>query len=280
MHLDSKISNYITNSLKWNVGFITKILKLNGLNNYNYKMNYLGMDYFLSLKGENFSKECLPFYKEVLNLTNSQEISYNIVHLDENTGDLLTHWLDGDTPDYETLNSEAFIESLCFSLKRFHSLKIDKEKNPFKSIHTRYNKCIDNKIDFPVDMAPLLVKSDEIYNTYKNDTTIGLCHYDLNPSNIIYDNKKCFIIDLEFSAMGDIFWDLATISWMMDENSKKILLSTYFGECNDYNLKKLNNYLFSVKLWNALWSLLKSVEPYSNFNYSKGAEIILKEIST
>ena len=53
--------------------------------------------------------------------------------------------------------------------------------------------------------------------------TIGLCHNDLNSSNVLYHNKNVLFIDFEFSAMCDIFFDLATVSWMLDEKKRYFL---------------------------------------------------------
>lgn len=279
MYLDNKVENFIKNSLKWNPNFITKLSKLNGLNNENYKVNYLGMDYFLSIKGDYFNKECINTYAELLKLTDKKELSYNLVHIDLETGDLLSKWIEGDTPDYETLNCKEFIKNLCHSLRDFHSINIEKSKNPFHIINNMYEKCLTKDIDTIVDIKPLLKKSKAIEDKYKNKVNFGLCHYDLNPSNIIYHEGKISLIDLEFSSMGDIFWDLATITWMMDSDSKSYLLNTYFADdMKPYYIDKLNDYLFVVKLWNALWSLLKSAEPYCPYDYRKGAEIILNEL--
>lgn len=279
MHLDNNVENFMKNSLKWNTNFITKLSKLNGLNNKNFKLNYLGMDYFLSLKGDYFDLNSIPFYKDVLKLTEEHNLSYTIIHLDMNTGDLLTNWIEGDTPNFETLNSKEFISSLCLPLKKFHSLEIGRIKNPFNIIVNMYEKCLDLNIDIPFDIAKLLEKNNFINKKYENKTHFGLCHYDLNPSNIIYNEEKISFIDLEFSAMGDVFWDLATISYMMDDENKTLLLNTYFNnDVPSSYTEKLNDYLFSVKLWNALWSLLKTVEENNTYDYRKGAEMILEEL--
>ena len=51
---------------------------------------------------------------------------------------------------------------------------------------------------------------------------IGLCHNDLDPSNILITGNDLYFIDYEFSAIGDIFYDLATLSWMMNDEGKSI----------------------------------------------------------
>lgn len=107
---------------------------------------------------------------------------------------------------------------------------------------------------------------------------IGLCHNDLNPSNILITGNDLYFIDYEFSAIGDIFYDLATLSWMMNDEGKKNLLKFYFHKPTNYHYKKLAYYLYVVKFWNACWSLLKSKDNTSTYDYKKGAEMIFQDL--
>ena len=66
---------------------------------------------------------------------------------------------------------------------------------------------------------------------------IGLCHNDLNVSNILLSNNNLYFVDFEYSSMGDIFFDLATISWFFTEDSRKSLIEYYFGEFSSQNRK-------------------------------------------
>ena len=78
--------------------------------------------------------------------------------------------------------------------------------------------------------------------------------------------------------MGDIFFDLATISWFFTEDSRKSLIESYFGEFNDEYYKRLLDYLFVVKFYNATWSLLKSQDSNSSYDYLAGAKMIFKDL--
>ena len=107
---------------------------------------------------------------------------------------------------------------------------------------------------------------------------IGLCHNDINASNIILSNDNLYFVDFEYSSMGGVFFDLATISWFFTEDSRKQLLILYFGEFKNEYYQKLLDYLFVVKFYNATWSLLKSSDSNSDYNYLAGAEMIFNDL--
>ena len=65
---------------------------------------------------------------------------------------------------------------------------------------------------------------------------------------------------------------------MMNEDGKDILLNAYFIKPSSYHFKKLSYYLYVVKLWNALWSLEKSIHSNTEYNYQKGAYLIFEDL--
>jgi thiamine kinase len=68
--------------------------------------------------------------------------------------------------------------------------------------------------------------------------TLGLCHCDLNPDNIICRATTCpaekeqCIIDWEFAAYGDVFFDLAglMVDHQLNEQQEKLFVSAYLAQ--------------------------------------------------
>ena len=106
----------------------------------------------------------------------------------------------------------------------------------------------------------------------------SLSMYYLNASNIILTEDNIYFVDYEYSSMGDVFFDLATISWFFNERSRKNLLELYFNECTEQHYEKLLDYLFVVKFYNATWSLLKSSDSSSDYDYLAGAKMIFNDL--
>ena len=89
---------------------------------------------------------------------------------------------------------------------------------------------------------------------------IGLCHNDLHKGNILvkYD-YNISIIDHDYTAFGDIFYDLATLCYSLELNNIQTnnLLELYFGELNEEYVTRLQLYIFVVCFWNSMWYFSK-----------------------
>lgn len=181
-------------------------------------------------------------------------------------------------PSEEDYINDMFIKLLCDKLKKFHKLTCDRILNPFYDIHMRIDLCKKRNILLPYYIDHILKKLDILKYTLSNTKNIGLCHNDLNPSNIIISKNNLYFIDFEYSAMNDIFWDLASISWFLDFTNRKKLLTEYFGNYKKEYMKKLLDYLYIVKLHNASWSLLKCNNSDSKYDYYKGALMIFEDL--
>lgn len=187
-------------------------------------------------------------------------------------------WIKGNQPKESDFSNDCFIKELCTNLKKFQSLKIDKVFNPFDNIRNQIDLCKAKNLTLPSYIDILTKNIDELECKLDRNKNIGLCHNDFNYSNIIVSEENLYFIDFEYSAMNDIFWDFATISWFLKTDERKKLLKYYFGYYREDDYRKLMDYLYIVKMSNALWSLLKSKEENSEYDYLKGALLVFEDL--
>lgn len=253
--------------------------KLGGLNNNNYLINYFGKKYVLRIpckeNKNDYSNENL-----ILELLNNENLSPKKIYHNPESGILLSTYLNSSNLTFNDFKSKKFLKALTKELKKFHNIKNDNIKtfNPFLEIRSNINslKKLDFKFDYDIDI--FLKKVDLIEKKYLDNKSLGLCHNDLNISNILYKDNKVYFIDFEFSGICDIYFDLATISWFLNTDERMFLLKSYFGEVDGFHLSKLYDYLYIVKLWNASWSLKKSLIAKSDYDYKLGGNLILDSI--
>lgn len=254
-----------------------KITRLGGLNNLNYLLECDNKKYVLRIPSKDNRNN---FFKEnyVITFANLNKLSPPIIYHNKENGILLSEFIENSKVNMATFTSKDFLKNLCKSLKKFHSLNSPYHFNPFDEI--RKNLFSLEKFNFKMDkdISLILDKLNYLEEKLTKNKLLGLCHNDLNSSNVLYKNNTVFLLDFEFSAMGDIFFDLATLSWMLDEVERYILLKNYFGYYS-YELKeKIEDYLFVVKLWNASWSYLKSINNKSDYDYKLGANMIIDDL--
>ncbi|WP_411170111.1 phosphotransferase [Clostridium sp. MB05] len=254
-----------------------ELTKLGGLNNSNYLLKSNNKKYVLRIPGKD-NKNNFYYENSILNLVQPLNICPDIIYHSKDNGILISKFIESSQISIDIYNSKNFLNTLTFTLKKLHNLEYNNNFNPFEVIENNINFLINDKFDFNHNINQILKKLKYLEKKLTKEITYGLCHNDLNISNILYSNEKVYFIDFEFSGMGDIFFDLATLSWFLNEDMKVKLLKNYFGHYSLEQKEKLEDYLFIVKLWNATWSFIKSINSTSDYDYKIGGNMILDDL--
>lgn len=276
--MNTTLINFLKTELKWNVINISSIERIGGLSSENYKIYYNNNYYFVKICTHNYLHTDRQNELSIINKAKEISLTPDIYYFSTETGNMVSSWIHGNMPYLTDFSSITFLHKLSDSLKSFHSLKCEKYFTPFEHIRKRIALCKNLNLKLPESLDMLLNHLKTLEFKLNKNPLIGLCHNDLNASNIILSNNNLYFVDYEYSSMGDVFFDLATISWFFTENSRKQLLTLYFGEFKNEYYQKLLDYLFVVKFYNATWSLLKSSDSNSDYDYLAGSEIIFKEL--
>ena len=276
--MKTTLIKFLQTEMNWNPINISFIEKLGGLSSENYKVSYNNNDYFVKICIADYLHTDRVNELSILNKVSKINLAPNIYYFSNKSGNMITSWIDGSMPSLDDFNSSNFLNMLSNSLKSLHNLKCEKQFNPFNDIRKRIEICKDLNLPLPKSINILLEFLTYLEYKLNKSPLIGLCHNDLNASNIILTSNKLYFVDYEYSSMGDIFFDLATISWFFSEKSRKDLLKFYFGEYNPKDYEKLLDFIFIVKFYNASWSLLKSTDLNINYDYLSGAKIIFKDL--
>lgn len=276
--MKTTLIKFLQTEMNWNPINISFIEKLGGLSSENYKVSYNNNDYFVKICIADYLHTDRINELSILNKVSKINLAPNIYYFSNKSGNMITSWIDGSMPSLDDFNSSNFLNMLSNSLKSLHNLKCEKQFNPFNDIRKRIEICKDLNLPLPKSINILLEFLTYIEYKLNKSPLIGLCHNDLNASNIILTSNKLYFVDYEYSSMGDIFFDLATISWFFSEKSRKDLLKFYFGEYNPKDYEKLLAFIFIVKFYNASWSLLKSTDLNINYDYLSGAKMIFKDL--
>lgn len=276
--MKTTLIKFLQTEMNWNPINISFIEKLGGLSSENYKVSYNNNDYFVKICIADYLHTDRINELSILNKVSKINLAPNIYYFSNKSGNMITSWIDGSMPSLDDFNSSNFLNMLSNSLKSLHNLKCEKQFNPFNDIRKRIEICKDLNLPLPKSINILLEFLTYIEYKLNKSPLIGLCHNDLNASNIILTSNKLYFVDYEYSSMGDIFFDLATISWFFSEKSRKNLLKFYFGEYNPKDYEKLLDFIFIVKFYNASWSLLKSTDLNINYDYLSGAKMIFKDL--
>jgi len=234
-----------------------KITQLTSFTNENYHLKNNSLDLILRLP----RTETNAYINRKAEFNNEQ-IAFNLGlspvclwHNDE--GESLTQTIiQSNSPTSKDLRQIDTIHLVAKSLSQLHnSQQKFQGQVDLQTLLNRYFDLLDNsqqkKYHLRFTQALNRLKTLES----ERDKLVP-SHNDLNENNLLLDaNKKCWMIDWEYSSMASPYWDLATIcnSGKYEELHCRQLLAAYSNDLDPVNLQILQHYREILSVLNDCW---------------------------
>lgn len=205
---------------------------------------------------------------EILDKCQQLELCPKLYYYDDETGDMVSEYIDGTILKCDERNNNDILKRIASSLKVLHKEKVDFIFNPVEEIYSMYKRINkQKKFEFYNNCVATMKR---ILEKYRAPSDLSLCHNDITAGNILITEEKIFLIDFEFSAMNDIYYDIAGFCCMLSDEKKEFFINNYF-EDKECDKEKLNDYIKINFIWNASWNLIKYLENgnIKHLEYSK-----------
>ncbi|RDY27837.1 aminoglycoside phosphotransferase [Romboutsia weinsteinii] len=175
---------------------------------------------------------------------------------------LITEFIEGKSIEVEEMHNTELIKKVTSTLLKIHSLKgIKRVCSPFDLIRRYLKGAQDLSVIIPDNLHKHLkhMEGIEIQRSQDKENINKYCHNDYHTGyNMILNDEKLTVIDWELSGIGDVYFDLATISsdnrFSIEED--KVLLISYFGVFDNEKLTTLNDMKFVCMLREISWALM------------------------
>lgn len=195
-------------------------------------------------------------------------------------GAMITVKIDGRKLSQGEFSSRATIRAVVQTLKKIHNLTtVPYTFYPYQHIRDRVDMSRRRNSPLPPYLDNLM---DKLAAIEKKDRAThravpGLCHNDLIVENFIFSDAVR-ILDWEFAGMGDIFYDLATMSMYFPKRKRRYVLKCYFGQSPPQHEDHLNDMIFVACLWNAMWAVMMEAEGENGAYYRRLANGFFESI--
>lgn len=244
-----------------------------GLTNRNYKVS-LGADtYVLRIGVSNAPVHGISRSDEYHCALTAYEagISPEIIRFFPEEDVLVTRYIEGRPLTAKDIRHPRMISRIITLMKRYHSIsnfpQIFCVCNSINSyVEQASSLGIDLSRDFKTPVEFLKSRCEYLAQPYNIQ---GACHNDLVPSNFIDDGERIWLIDWEYSRMGDVFFDMANLAGNceFDITHEQMLLTTYFGSCDRNMLNRLHILRALSHLREGLWSLTHARMKKKGFDF-------------
>lgn len=204
----------------------------------------------------------------------SREEENNVIHLAADMGIapklltatpeyLITEFIESNFLSRDDICQPSIIRNTMDILKKVHSIRgINRTFTPFDLLNKHLEGMKTLHLPFPKELNDLLPEVNAIKKRYDNGAVYrkAYCHNDFYPFNILNSNGRLYVIDWELSGEGDIFFDLATISFheAFSNELDEYMLRYYFGQIENEYYTALRDMKYMNMLREATWGLLHS----------------------
>lgn len=249
-----------------------------GITNCNFRVQVnAGEEFVARLCGEGTEQLGInrEFEHQVSRIVADLNIAPEVIYFDARNPLLITRFVQGVTLDPPQAARPEMIERIVAQIKRYHDgPDFPGRFSLFDVVRDYHQKALAVGVVFPKDLGEVLANMERIEQTLAPRATLKPCHNDLLAANFIDAGDQLWILDWEYAAMGDPFFDLANfaVNQELDEESCAYLLKLYFGEATPADLAHHHLMRLASDLREAFWAYLQSGIAQLDFDYVEYAE--------
>jgi thiamine kinase-like enzyme len=234
-----------------------------GITNTNYRVTAHGEIFVLRLGSK--GSELLGINREhehaATAIAATLGIGADVIYANSQADLLITRFLAGQVLTAEraaqanTLARVADIMHCYHDGPRFHG-----HFSPFEVVRNYHRLAIEYRVDFPDEVSPAFALSDTIEAAIGGCEDLKPCHNDLLAANFIDNGQHLYLIDWEYAAMGDPFFDLGNfaVNQALSDEACEQLLQYYFGEVKPAAQARLKLMRLASDLRESFWGFLQS----------------------
>lgn len=192
-------------------------------------------------------------------------------------GHSLVEFVDQPVVDEARIREPGILEACTSALRRVHIAGVVRGHfSALTEVHRFLRIANAEKLPLPGDISQLVTASEAIEEIfYQVGVPQRLCHNDVQLANFLTDGQVTWVLDWEYAAMGNPYFDLAMIAGNADlgDQGAVYLLDCYWGKSRRADLARLNLQRFQAALREAMWSVIaKSVLADTGWDYDAWAD--------
>ena len=179
-----------------------------GMSNYTYVVECEGKQYTYRVPGK-YAERFVDRNEEWDNIQKVEKLGVNneTVYVELRTGEKLAVYVEGTIMSNTDIVS--YNEMSAAALKKLHESDLQfEEYNAFGRLDNYEKYCIELGFTHPQEYIDLRNRLNAMRDTYKDIKHVP-CHCDYQPTNLVIDGEKLYILDWEFAGMNDPYYDIA-----------------------------------------------------------------------
>lgn len=290
----AEIDQIIARVPAWQGSKDIQVTRIEGLTNANYRVQVDSSTFVLRINGQNTERLGInrTYEAAALQTAAAADLGPEIIAFIQPEGHLVTRWIDGRHWDHQEFRTPENVRLLTETAKRIHDLPPNGAVfSPFQRVLYYLETARSFAVPLPAGLDGCLQTMRMVQADQERDTSgwQHFCHNDLVAVNYLFVEAETNIIvlDWEFSGLGDIYYDLATVVYTHDSEGpipselEEVMLTCYFGNPTSWQRRRLLGMKYMLMLFTGMWGLAQYgmqqgglISPVEGFDYREFAQYL------
>jgi thiamine kinase-like enzyme len=274
--MEQRVAQILSRIPAWSGLEVVVTPLVGGITNQNYRLDIAGEAFVLRISGtgthllginREHERACTAISAEI-------GVGAEVIYYLPSEDALVTRFIVGKNISSEEAAQPEMLERIVHAVQRYHAgPSFPGTFSPFETVHTYHQLALEHGVVFPDTLPQVFTLMANMQQALNSRQQIRPCHNDLLASNFIDDGNTIRIIDWEYAAMGDPFFDLGNFAINQDLNHQQceLLLHHYFGEIRASDVAHLHLMMLSSDLRESFWGFLQQGISELDFDYREYA---------
>lgn len=274
--MDQRVRRILAHMLEWRGKEAVVTPLAGGITNQNYRVVVDGESFVLRIGGKGTHLLGIDRAREYACASIAAQVGVGaqVVRFLADDDALITRFVVGEGITPESASQPRRLGRIVDTMRRYHSgPAFPGTFSPFAVVRDYHQLALQHGVSFPETLPRVFALMSAIEQAIGPTPSVP-CHNDLLASNFIDDGARICIIDWEYAAMGDRFFDLGNfaVNQELADEQCMLLLQRYFGEARPSDLAHLHLMRLASDLRESFWGFLQLGISALDFDYREYAQ--------
>lgn len=274
--MEQRVERILAQIPGWNSADAVVAPLMGGITNQNYRVDIGGETFVLRIGGAGTHLLGIDRRREYACTAIAARlgIGAEVIHFLASEDVLVTRFITGAGISSETAAQPDMLKRIIETSKRYHSgPAFPGSFSPFATVRDYHKLAREHGVAFPETLPQVFALMEQIEEAIGPLQDPRPCHNDLLASNFLDDGHNIWILDWEYAAMGDLFFDLGNfaVNQSLTPAQCEMLLASYFGVVRPADRAHLHLMRLGSDLREAFWGFLQLGVSDLDFDYQEYA---------
>jgi thiamine kinase-like enzyme len=233
-----------------------------GITNLNYRVEVGGDVYVVRIPGHGSTHLGIDRAREhaCTAVAHASGVAPGVAAFLKEDGVLITHFVRGRGLAEEEMRRPEMVRRVAQVLLRYHcGPAFPGIFSPFRTVREYLTTAAPRGAPLPERIDWMLARADRLEAALVGPGGLRPCHNDLLLGNFLDDGERLWIVDWEYAAMGDVFFDLGNFAahHRLSDLLERTMLDAYFGHITAGMTARLKLMKIISDLREAMWAMVQ-----------------------